>query len=291
MVSSAAPPDPAPAPPTRPSATQPSATQPSATWLRRALRARRVRVAVVAIAWAVVAVLWMRVQRGADAGAVATLQRAVDAARGAWWAVPVYVALGVARPLVFVPATLLTIAAGMLFGPVLGLAAAMVAANGSALLGYLIGRVLGPDGLAAEAPAPGSGGARAALSGWTDRLRTNSFEAVLLMRLLFLPYDAVHYLAGYLRVRSLPFLTATALGSLPGTVAFVLAGSSIERLDAADLRIDRRALAASVVVLVGSLVLARVLRRRTARAAATTPASRLGRTGHVAPLGEGPAAQ
>ncbi len=62
-------------------------------------------------------------------------------------------------------------------------------------------------------------------------MRDNSFETVLIMRLLFLPYDLVNYASGILRLRWLPFLLATALGSLPGTVSFVLLGASIDTVD------------------------------------------------------------
>jgi uncharacterized membrane protein YdjX (TVP38/TMEM64 family) len=82
------------------------------------------------------------------------------------------------------------------------------------------------------------------------------------MRLLFLPYDLVNVVAGGLRIRFLPFLAATALGSLPGTVSFVLLGASIDDLDDGVGGIDPWALAAGVVVLVVSLLTARSLRRR-----------------------------
>ena len=51
------------------------------------------------------------------------------------------------------------------------------------------------------------------------------------MRLLFLPYDLVNYVCGALRITWSSFLLATALGSLPGTVSFVLLGASLERVD------------------------------------------------------------
>ena len=93
-------------------------------------------------------------------------------------------------------------------------------------------------------------------------MRRHSFETVLVMRLLFLPFDAVNYLAGVLRLRWPPFLLATALGSLPGTVSFVLLGASLERVDEGIGGIDPAALIAGVAIFVVSLVLARLLRRR-----------------------------
>ncbi|MEZ4595105.1 MAG: hypothetical protein R3D55_28775 [Chloroflexota bacterium] len=35
---------------------------------------------------------------------------------------------------------------------------------------------------------------------YTRRLRENSFETVLIMRLIFLPYDLVNYLSGFLKI-------------------------------------------------------------------------------------------
>ena len=85
------------------------------------------------------------------------------------------------------------------------------------------------------------------------------------MRLLFLPFDLVNYGCGALGVQRRPFLLATALGSLPGTVSFVLLGASLDRLDKGIDGLDRGALVASIALIVGSLILSLALRRRTAR--------------------------
>lgn len=80
---------------------------------------------------------------------------------------------------------------------------------------------------------------------------------MLLTRLLFLPYDLVNYGCGLLHVRRTPFITATAIGTLPGTVAFVLVGSPVT---------------ISVVLIVLSLVTSRLVKRQP--------------LGDVQPLGE-----
>ncbi len=89
---------------------------------------------------------------------------------------------------------------------------------------------------------------------------------MLTLRFLFAPYDAVNYLAGALRLRPTPFVLATALGSVPGSFTFLLFGASIGDLSAlADGRLpslDGRALAASAVLFVVSLIASRALRRR-----------------------------
>jgi len=90
---------------------------------------------------------------------------------------------------------------------------------------------------------------------------------VLIMRLIFLPYDLVNYLSGFLRVPFRPFILASILGSLPGTLTFVLAGAS---LDIDDIFAGRFSISAinpwtlvlSVVLFVAGLVIARLLRQK-----------------------------
>ena len=99
------------------------------------------------------------------------------------------------------------------------------------------------------------------LQGYFDRMRKNSFETIFFMRLVFLPYDLVNYAAGFLKIRYLPFILATILGSLPGTVSFVLFGAS-SGLDKGTPNFDWRIFAVSVLIFVASLLISRLLKRR-----------------------------
>ena len=58
-------------------------------------------------------------------------------------------------------------------------------------------------------------------------MRDNSFETVLIMRFIFLPYDLMNYMAGFMRIHMRAFILATTLGSIPGTISFVLLGASV----------------------------------------------------------------
>ena len=64
-------------------------------------------------------------------------------------------------------------------------------------------------------------------------------------------------------MRRTPFITATAIGTLPGTVAFVLVGSSVTRLDDGLDGVDGRTLTISVVLIVLSVVTSRRVKRRS----------------------------
>lgn len=213
--------------------------------------------------WAV-AGLWVALIGGyqvwawrAGLGPAESARRLVDALQGSAWGPAVFTVLYLVRPLLLFSAAVLTVAGGFLFGPWLGLAVVVVASNASAMVAYGIGRWFGTGAL-----AEGTEGRR--IARYADRLRTRSFETVVVLRLLLVPYDLVSYLSGFLRIAPVSFLAGTAIGSIPGTVAFVLFGASVERFDGGVPSLDPRTLAASAALLAASLLLVRVVRRREA---------------------------
>ncbi len=129
------------------------------------------------------------------------------------------------RPLVLFSATFLSVAAGFVFGPLAGLLYTIIGSNTSAMVGYVMGRYLGYGMVDVQ-----RGGGMA--QRYARRMRCHSFATVLTMRLMFLQYDLVSYLAGFLHINWKPFLLATVLGALPGSITFVLFGSSLEHFDA-----------------------------------------------------------
>lgn len=224
---------------------------------------------VIAVAWATAIVAWRSYQTSNDLSTVETAQRLIDQLDSMWWGPLAYVAAYLARPILLFPASVMTIAGGLLFGPVAGVLLVVVAANASAMLVYLIGRALAGHRVEAG-QMDGSDDARAGLvARWGDRMRTRSFETVFVMRLLFLPYDLVNVVSGALRIRWTSFLVATVLGTIPGTISFVLLGASLERIDDGLGGINPWTVAASVALFLLSLAIARV-----ARAGAAAPSLR-----------------
>ena len=219
-----------------------------------------VQRAAVAGIWLTAIVAWQIYQSSNGLSTTETAQRFIDTVGGSWWGIFAYILVYLARPIVLFPASILTIVGGILFGTVLGVLVVVLAANASAMIAYGVGRLLGrAPGARDEAAMDDS---TSFVRRWSNRMRDNSFETVLIMRLLFLPYDLVNYVSGMLRLQWLPFLLATALGSLPGTVSFVLLGASIDRVDEGIGGIDPATLVISLVIFVVSLALARLLRRR-----------------------------
>ncbi|CAM5670847.1 TVP38/TMEM64 family protein [Streptomyces canus] len=119
----------------------------------------------------------------------------------------------------FVPRPLLNLAAGALFGSQLGLASALGGTVLGAGIAFGLGRMLGQDAL------------RPLLRGrWLKaadgQLSRHGFRSMLVARLFpGVPFWAANYCAAVSRMGCVPFLAATALGSIPNTAAYVVAGA------------------------------------------------------------------
>lgn len=172
-----------------------------------------------------------------------------------FWGPPVYIFLYAIRPLILFPSTPLTLVGGFIFGPVWGVFYTILASNTSAMVGYFVGRYFGQGFLPEDE-------SNNLAQRYAARLRQNSFETILIMRFVFMPYDLINYLAGFLRIKWLPFILATALGSIPGTIAFIGFGASIERFDGAIPSLNPVTLTVSIVIFIVSLLLARVFKKR-----------------------------
>lgn len=129
-----------------------------------------------------------------------------------------YILFYVARPLVLFPATFLTISSGLLFGPWLGVLFTVVGENFSANFAFLLARWLGRGAVASHE--------RGLLRQWETRLRDNGIVAVMIMRLLFLPFDAVNFGCGLTGMRQCDYAIGTFFGIFPGIVAVVLLGGA-----------------------------------------------------------------
>jgi len=140
-----------------------------------------------------------------------------------------YIVIYMLRPLIFFSSVVITVTGGAVFGAgspldfALAILYTVIGANASSMVAYFIGRFFGADLLTAD-----SGTQTGLVQTYANRLRRNSFETVMIMRFIFLPYDLVSYVCGFLRIKHWSFLLATALGSIPGTVAFIAFGASLD---------------------------------------------------------------
>lgn len=119
----------------------------------------------------------------------------------------------------FVPRPLLNLAAGALFGSQLGLSAALSGTVLGAGIAFGLGRILGQDALRPLLRAR-------FLKAADGQLSRHGFRSMMACRLFpGVPFWAANYCAAVSRMGWLPFLLATALGSVPNTAAYVVAGA------------------------------------------------------------------
>lgn len=181
----------------------------------------------------------------------------------------IYIVIYAVRPLIFFSAAALTIASGSIFGAgsTLNLALAVfytfIGSLTSATVAYYIGRFFG-KGLVKEDGGDENAGV---IQRYADRMRQNSFETIMVMRFIFLPYDLVNYLAGILKIKWVSFILATFVGSIPGTIAFVSFGASIDVKQLAmgeAPTFDPMVLIFGAVIFIISIVISRYFKKREA---------------------------
>lgn len=146
---------------------------------------------------------------------VAALQTWVESAGSA--APLVFIALYAAATVLFLPGSVITLAAGVLFGPVWGTLWSLTGATLGAALAFLIARYLGGDWIARRA------GPR--LSRLNDGVAAEGWRFIAFVRLVPLfPFNLLNYALGLTRIAFLPYVLASALFMLPGALAFTWLG-------------------------------------------------------------------
>lgn len=118
------------------------------------------------------------------------------------------------------PRTAFTLAAGLLFGPIVGVTIAVVASAVSAVIALLLVRAAGwhLDRLVKH-PRVDTLNTRLAERGWPTVLSMRMIPAV--------PFSVLNYAAGSSAVRVVPYTLATFAGLLPGTAAVVILGDAL----------------------------------------------------------------
>ncbi|WP_308406315.1 TVP38/TMEM64 family protein [Streptomyces sp. AC602_WCS936] len=152
------------------------------------------------------------------------------------------------------PGSVLTASAGALFGLPMGAGVVLVGATAGAALSFGLARWLGRPVVARCAGS----GRLARLDAYLTR---HGFTAVLVVRLVPLfPFSVINYGAGVAGVRFTSYMTATALGIVPGTVVYTGLGGSLGDPASSGLWI---ALGALLVLSAGGWWAARLVRSRS----------------------------
>jgi uncharacterized membrane protein YdjX (TVP38/TMEM64 family) len=134
------------------------------------------------------------------------------------WAPALYVLVFAVLTLVAAPRNVLTTVGAALFGMAGGIALSWLAALLGAVAGFAVGRWLGADAVERLT--------RGRLDRVSTALRDHGLESVVAARLMpVVPFTAVNYGAGVLGVRLAHFALGTAVGIVPGTIAYAVLGA------------------------------------------------------------------
>jgi len=117
----------------------------------------------------------------------------------------------------FLPGSVLTLAGGALFGPVLGTLYNLAGATLGATLAFLIARYLASDWVAAKA----GGRVKQLING----VEGEGWRFVAFVRLVPLfPFNLLNYALGLTRLRLTHYIIATFIFMLPGAIAYTYLG-------------------------------------------------------------------
>ena len=154
---------------------------------------------------------------------IAPTSKGIEAEIRSWgnWAVAASIALMVAHSLVPFPAEFVTLANGMLFGPVWGVVITWTGAMLGAGLAFALSRWLGRPFVEAVM----SERYRAAMDRWMHR---QGVGVLLLSRLMpLISFNVINYAAGLTPISWWTFLWTTGLGILPITTLLVVTGDQV----------------------------------------------------------------
>ena len=120
----------------------------------------------------------------------------------------------------FLPASVLTLAAGFVYGPLLGTLIVSPVSVVAATCAFVLGRTLARDRIARRISR------HPRFTAVDEAVARQGFRIIALLRLspLF-PFNVLNYALGLTRVRLRDYVLASWLGMLPGTVLYVYLGS------------------------------------------------------------------
>ncbi|WP_273122320.1 TVP38/TMEM64 family protein [Bacillus weihaiensis] len=131
----------------------------------------------------------------------------------------IYIILYTVRPLILFPASVLSLAGGLAFGPLYGTLLTITGATLGAYLSFLVSRKIGGKWVEKKS------GER--MERIKRILEKNGLLAILLLRLIPLfPFDLISYAAGLSKIKGWHFILGTLIGIIPGTFAYNFLGAS-----------------------------------------------------------------
>lgn len=190
---------------------------------------RRYRLILLLVAVAALAAFWVVFEVEAHMRAVLAWVDGLG-----YWAPLGYAAAYVAACVVLVPGTLLTLGAGAVFGVVRGTVYASVASTAGATAAFLVARYVARGRVARLLEG------RPRFSAMDTAVGADGWKIVALTRLSpIFPFTILNYAYGLTRIRLVPYVVASWVGMMPGTIMYVYLGSLAGDLAHVGVRTER----------------------------------------------------
>jgi uncharacterized membrane protein YdjX (TVP38/TMEM64 family) len=163
-----------------------------------------------------------------------------------FWGPGIYLLIWSLAPPLFLPGLPITLAGGVLFGPLWGVVYTAFGATAGASLAFLVARYLARDWVAAKL-------AGTRLMTLDDKVARHGWKIVAITRLIpIFPYFLLNYAFGLTRVSLGAYVLATFICMIPWTVAYVYFSANI--LDLLQGKISRGVVIGIILVVIVSLI-------------------------------------
>ncbi len=184
------------------------------------------------------------------------------------WAAPAFVLVYVVGALVFLPGSVMTLAGGAVFGPVLGTLLSLSGATIGAAAAFSVSRALG--GKWVEQRVEGR-----RLGRIVRGIEDDGWRFVAFVRLVpVFPYNALNYALGLTRISLVQYVVVSAICMAPGAAAFTYVGyAGREALHGPGAALQAGLLGLGLLATV-IFVVPRIVRRRWATRSTSAPRAR-----------------
>jgi len=160
----------------------------------------------------------------------------------------IFIFLYILRSLLLFPLIIFNVLAGTLYGVWNGLFFATIGTLISAILSYFMGRFFSKNIMPNK-----------------KQRNLSPFLTVIILRLIYMPFDIVNYTCSLLKIPLKTFIIATTIGILPSITAYVLFGSSIQNIESfnsAEITTNKPLLISSILIVIGCTIIAIILKKK-----------------------------
>ena len=163
------------------------------------------------------------------------------------WAPAIFILLYMIATIAFLPGAPLSIAAGILFGALLGTLYIVIGASIGAILAFIVARYFGGDFVQNLMQNHFKG-----LKKYEEKLDNNGLGMTLFFRLIpIFPFNGLNFALGLTKLSFKDYAIGTTLGIIPGAFAFAYFGQAAANLSPVDITLAS--------VLLGLLIFAQPL--------------------------------